>query len=325
MQHEAAEKLFRRDSDLLVAAGAEGDAARVEPDEAMVRQADTVGVAAEVAKHLVTVAEGRLAVDDPALLLELVAQGLESGAVGEARDGPDELELARRVGAAQAVEELSAQQLAQGAHGKQEVRGRGDPALTIERQATTGDDAVDMRVEAKLACPGVQHAGDPDMGAEPPGISRELGERLGGAGEQQIEDALAIVHGELAQLARQGEDDMKAVRRQHPLAPLFHPAGLGQTLALRTVPIATRIVRLPIDIPALLTHVLVSTERGRAATRDVAQHGALVGRQGVRALEALAVGANDVRDLQVRPHECGPAGGLLVGKHGRQPSFSFAS
>src|SRR5262249_2775140 len=67
---------------------------------------------------------------------------------------------------AQGVEQLSPEQLAQDAHGKEVVDRGGDPALAVERQTAPGDDAMDMGVKAQLASPGVQNGGDAELGAE---------------------------------------------------------------------------------------------------------------------------------------------------------------
>ena len=106
VQDEASEKLGGGERDRLASAGAEGDGLIVERDEALVGEADAMGVAAEVTKDLVAVAEGGFAVDDPALLFELVEGGVEARCVGEGSGRTDEAEQASSVGGAQAVDAL---------------------------------------------------------------------------------------------------------------------------------------------------------------------------------------------------------------------------
>jgi len=60
----------------------------------------------------------------------------------------------------QGVEELSAKELSEGAHGKEVVAGDGDPALGLRGQTPSGDDAVDMRVKAQIASPCVEDRGE---------------------------------------------------------------------------------------------------------------------------------------------------------------------
>ena len=142
VEHEASEKLVDLEGDASVAAGPEGDIAAVEGDEAMIAEADAMGVLTEIAEDLGVVAEGRLAVDDPTELLEPVAELAEALAVLERRGGSVEAELSIVVGASEGVEDLSAEQLPEGADGKEVVDGGGDPALRIGRQAAAGDDAM---------------------------------------------------------------------------------------------------------------------------------------------------------------------------------------
>jgi hypothetical protein len=167
VQHEAAEEFVGSQGHPSVAAGTEGDGALVEGDETVIGQAHPVGVSAEIAKDLVAVAEGRFAVHHPALVAELVTEVLEAVAVGGGRGGADEPELAEGVGAAQGSEHLAAEQGAEDAHRKEKVGRGGDPALAVARQAASGDDAVDVGVKAQVAPPGVQDAGDAEVGAEP--------------------------------------------------------------------------------------------------------------------------------------------------------------
>ncbi len=138
MEHEASEKLVDLEGDASVAAGAEGDVAAVEGDEAMIAEADAVGVLPEIAEDLGVVAQGRLAVDDPPEVLESLAEPLKALAVGEGGGGAIEAELPVVVSAAESVEDFPCEDFAEGADGKEVVDGGGDPALRVERQAAAG-------------------------------------------------------------------------------------------------------------------------------------------------------------------------------------------
>ena len=92
VEDEASKKLVGRESDLRRTARAKGDAVLVEGDEAVIADADTMGVLAEVAKDLLLVAEGRLAVDDPPNTLKLVAESPEAVVIGEGGGGSVEAE-----------------------------------------------------------------------------------------------------------------------------------------------------------------------------------------------------------------------------------------
>jgi hypothetical protein len=47
------------------------------------------------------------------------------------------------------------------------------PARAIERQAAGGDDAMGVWMQREIAGPGVEHGGDPELSAEPLGITPE--------------------------------------------------------------------------------------------------------------------------------------------------------
>ncbi|XXU22746.1 hypothetical protein WMF47_02180 [Sorangium sp. So ce861] len=98
-------------------------------------------------------------------------------------------------------------------------------------------------MEAEIAAPGVQHAGDTDVGAEPLGIPAERDQGLRAALEEQIEDRLLVDERQRAQLGREREDDMEVVRRQDAQLPLGDPPGLAEALALGTVAVAAGVVR----------------------------------------------------------------------------------
>jgi hypothetical protein len=300
VQDEATEKLLGRQSDFGVAASAERDAAVIERDEAMVADADPVGILAEVAEDLLLVAEGRFAIDDPSASSEPFAQAVKGLGVSVGGGGPGEAELSPLVGELEDVEQLVAKACTEDAHGNEVVERSGDPAGAVERQAPCGNDTVDMGVKPQVASPRVQDAGDGELGAEMARIAPELEQRGGGASKESVEDEIGIDQRESAQLPGQGEDDVKGVGGQHARHALCDPAGLVERLALWTVPVATRVVGELLDVAARGAHVLVAAELGRPAASNVAQDGLLLRRQSVSACEVLAVSTDDVRDLQQR-------------------------
>ena len=196
VEDEASKKLVGRESDLRRTACAKGDAVLVEGDEAVIADADTMGVLAEVAKDLLLVAEGRLAVDDPPDTLELVAESPEAVVIGEGGGGPVEVEPPFAVSEAHCIEELSAEELPEGVDRKEVVAGGGDPALGIRGQTSSGDDAVDVGVKAQVASPGVKDGGDTEVGAEALWITPEFEEGSGGGREEGVEDEVSIREGE---------------------------------------------------------------------------------------------------------------------------------
>ena len=131
------------------------------------------------------------------------------------------------------------------------------------------------------------------------GIASELEQRFGRAGEEQVEEQLTVAERDGTQLGGQGEDDVEGMSGQDTLHAPLEPASLSKALALGTVPIAAGVVG-DLGVSARVAHIQMAAERGCPATRDGVEDGALLGGEGVRTSECLAVSADDVRDLDGR-------------------------
>jgi len=147
-------------------------------------------------------------------------------------------------------------------------------------------------MKLELAGPGVEHGGDPERGAEPPGIAAEREQGLGRGGEEEREEAPAVVQHQPAERARQGEDDVEVRGREEARQARVDPAGGGQRLALGAVAVAAGVIGGP-GVAAGVAHVEMPPEHGGAAGRNGAQDGALV--EGERVLASIGgpVGADD--------------------------------
>ncbi len=118
---------------------AEGHALLIHRQQPSVRDGDAVGVTRQVLEHLRRSAKGRLSVDDPVMLHRRVQQPLEGAIVFDAD------QLAGGLCALEQVDELAAQDAREDAHRQEEPGAAGNP-LSIGRQSTAGDDAVNVRV-----------------------------------------------------------------------------------------------------------------------------------------------------------------------------------
>src|SRR5881628_1104811 len=179
VQQEAADELVGGKRGALAVLGGEGDAASIEGDEALVGDADAVGVAAEVVEDLRGAAEGRLAVDDPGLAIEVVLELGEGGGVGEVSAGAVELEFAALAGASERGEELAAEEPRHDGDREEEAAapaGR-HPAGTVGSEAAAGHDAVQVRMGGEGAGPGVEDGGDAEQPTEAAGIVAEREQR----------------------------------------------------------------------------------------------------------------------------------------------------
>ena len=119
VQEEAAEEVHGVEGHdaLLAAVGiiapAEADALAVEGGDAVVGDGHAVGVAAEIAQHMFGAAEGRLGMDVPSLLAQLVDQLLEPRRITEGSGRTSQVEQALAVEVAKSGEELVAEDGAQ--------------------------------------------------------------------------------------------------------------------------------------------------------------------------------------------------------------------
>ena len=104
----------------------------------------------------------------------------------------------------------------------------------------------------------------------------------------------------------QGEDDVHIWQLEElPLAGV-EPPFPRLRLALRTVPIATRVIGDGL-VPAGVTPIEMPTERGGATAHDRAEHGALLHAEPRMLLdEGVTLRVEDIGHLHRGPaHECG--------------------
>ena len=170
-------------------------------------------------------------------------------------------------------------------------------ALPVAGEAAGRDDRVHVRVEAQVARPGVQHERGTEDGVE--AAQAELEQRVGRSAKERVEDLTRREPREQAQLGRQREDDMEVPDVEQALGAPVDPLLLGERLALRTMPVAARVVRRMLVVAPRAVVDMASERRG-AALPDVRQHPPLLTRQRVQDFEPRAVRAHDVADVEPR-------------------------
>ncbi len=197
MQEEAAEEVDCVEGhDLLLAAvgiiaPAEADAIPVEGGDAVVRDGHAVGVAAEVAQHMFGSAEGKVGVDVPSLVAELVDQLLEARRI---KGGTSAVKQALAIEMVKACEELLAKDGAQNGNRQEEHRMAGvHPALVIGRQPAAGNHAVDMVMRQKVRTPRVQDGEESDLCTQTLGIGGDFEQGLGLASNSRSSTGLRDV------------------------------------------------------------------------------------------------------------------------------------
>jgi len=154
----------------------------------------------------------------------------------------------------------------------------------------------------ELLTPCMKHGGEADLGAQVPGIGRDLLEGLRRRLEEDGVDDLLVLEGDLGDLLGEGEDDVEVLHRQEICLPGLQPVGTGHGLALGTVPITARVVG-NLFVTALVATLDVTAECCGSTGCQTTEN-SLLGRRDTITPDlekGLAVSADDVGHLQVWP------------------------
>jgi glyoxylase-like metal-dependent hydrolase (beta-lactamase superfamily II) len=79
------------------------------------------------------------------------------------------------------------------------VSARGDPSGVLRSKATRRDHAVDMGMMLQSLVPGMQHAEEPDLGSEVPGIAGDLEQGSSAGVEEQAVNQPLVLQGKRSQ------------------------------------------------------------------------------------------------------------------------------
>ena len=182
-----------------------------------------------------------------------------------------------------------------------------DPALVIGREAARRHDAMHVRMADQGLPPRVEDAQHADLRAEMARIGGDLAERRRARLEEPGVQAGAVSIGQRQQRMREREDDVHIRHvEQLPLARV-EPALPRLRLALRAVPIPTRVIGDGL-MPAGVTPIEMPAERGGATARDRAEDGPLLRAQPRMLLdEGVTLRVEDIGHLHGRPAHAGPS------------------
>ncbi len=308
MEQEAAEEFIGRqahDALPVVMRGvspAEADLPFDEGDQPAVRDADAMGVSAEIAERVLGSAEGPLGVDDPVVTEQDSEPCREAAWFRERCKVTVELQLAFTERRLEAGEELAAEDASEHLDRQEEGAARRDPAGVIRCQAASRDDAVNMGMVLQALVPGMKHAEEADLRAQVSRVACDLQQRGGAGPEQQAVDHLLVLQGKRSEFTRHREDRMDVAGRQQLAFALLEPADARVALALRAVPVAARVVGDD-RMSAAGALVAMSAESSRAAACDRGQHLLMltVDPSAAAFHEALPGITNDVGHLHRRP------------------------
>lgn len=150
--------------------------------------------------------------------------------------------------------------------------------------------------------PCVQNAGHADPCAEPLGIGRDRGQRLGRCPKQQVIDGLLVPVGDLRDLGRQGENPVEIFHGQQIRGPPSHPIPRRRSLALRTVPVLAGIIGMWL-CPHLVQAATCppSASVRQASIADMTLSWVMADMPGIGLPPRGPMGAKDVSDLQRGP------------------------
>src|ERR1035437_8136432 len=186
--------------------------------------------------------------------------------------------------------------------GQEESRRRVDPSGTVEAQAASGDDVMDVGMMLEVLSPTMEHAEEPYDRAEVSWVTGSFEQRRGTGAKEQIVKQPLVLEDERGELVGQGEDDMEVRHGQQLCRTRGQPPGPRVALAPGAVPVAARVIGdgLMATADALIE---MPTQCRGAATDDGIEHLAMrpCKVRSVLLPEAVARCADDVGHLEGGP------------------------
>jgi hypothetical protein len=156
---------------LTVVFPAEGDLVGLTLEEASVGDGHPVGIASQVLENLLGTPKRRFRVDHPIGLLELLEKVAPEVGFRQVLKFTVPGELSQPIGFLQVMEKLFSKQTREDADRQKESGAGGDPTPAVWREASGGDQTVQVGVVLQGLAPGMQDSHKSDMGTEMLGIS----------------------------------------------------------------------------------------------------------------------------------------------------------
>jgi len=145
------------------------------------------------------------------------------------------------------------------------------PAAAIGAQAATGNQIMNMRMIDERARPRMEDAEHAQLGADPPGIGRQVLQRLGTGGKEQIQRDLLVRSDKIAQLFghSEGHEKIRHGQEQAPTLALQPLVGVGLP-AQRAMPVIAGMIAVVKGRTVRTLEEFAAQRRG-AAGQDLAQ------------------------------------------------------
>jgi hypothetical protein len=219
----------------------------------------------------------------------------------------------------QVAQEQSTEHPRQHPDRQEEPRPARDPAFAVRCDPAARDKEMNVWVMQEILPPGVQHTEEADLGAEMLGIHCDGAQGLRRRPEQDIVDHGLVLERDGGDQVRHREHHVEVGHVEQFRLTVLEPLGASETLALRAVSIATRVVGDTL-MAAAVAALDVTAESCAAATLD-RDHGAPPG-GGQRAMlitKSRAEVAEDIRHFQpLAGHGGRASGGHEVRRVGHQ-------
>ena len=164
----------------------------------------------------------------------------------------------------------------------------------VEARAPAAMMAVDMAMRAQGVIPGMQDHRAPDLPAEVAASTRH--ERLARRVEQEGQQRSLVCEDEVVQIVGDGKHQVEIGHREPCRFAVRHPLHRGKGLALRAVPIATGMIRVPFEATGG-TVFRVPPALRRPAGFDRVHHLLMCRRYGMGTAVSLTIEAEEIGDF----------------------------
>jgi hypothetical protein len=109
----------------------EGNLAVSDGEDAVIADGDSMGIPAEVLQDPLGAIEGRFAIDDPLLVVEMSPERFEGSGFLEMADTAGEYKIIRREASLEQIQELPSEQCRDDPYGDEEAFAAGHPAVAV--------------------------------------------------------------------------------------------------------------------------------------------------------------------------------------------------
>src|SRR5208283_611287 len=186
-------------------------------------------------------------------------------------------------------------------HRQKEPRPAGDPVLPVWCDPAARDKKMNMWVMQQVLSPRMSHTEEADLRSQMLRIGGDPAQRLRRRTEQDIVDHGLVLERDGGDQIRHGEHDVEVGHIEQFCLTVFEPLGACETLALRTIPVSTRIVGHA--LMAAIAALLDVTAKGSGAAPLDRSHGVpprCGQRRAMPITESRAEVAEHIRHLQPR-------------------------